>query len=350
MIMIDILNKIKSIFPNKLDDPDTRYFKITIFLIIGLLGSMVLIGVIVFFTNLKGHEKIIVPNVTTTETNKMDIIDAIIKLQDKYLGVKIQEKHSSQYARGIVIEQKPRPGAVVKAGRRVTLTVSKGPVINKLGDYIGKGLGWLRLELRSKFSSDDKVLIEIREPVIYQYSDTIEKDRIIEQKPAPDTPIYENEVTYIDLVVSKGPRGQEVRAGHYVGKNYVDVMRMLESNNIPFVFELSTDTQNAKEGMVVTQTPEADEEITRLVPVQLTIAPVVTLEEDEVFDIFQYIVEKYPIPVDLKVIAQYQGESKVLVSIKHEGGKISFPYRVKSGTELIVYIMDMEQDRYLIEK
>ena len=45
--MTNILNKIKNFFPNKMDDPDTRYFKVTLFLILGLFGTMILIGVIV---------------------------------------------------------------------------------------------------------------------------------------------------------------------------------------------------------------------------------------------------------------------------------------------------------------
>ena len=348
--MTRIINTLKRFFPNKLDDPDTRYFKITLFLIIGLFGTMILIGIIVFFANLKGNEKIIVPNVTTTESNKIDIIDAIIKLQDKYLNVKIQEKHSSKYARGIVIDQKPSPGAVVKAGRRITLIVSKGPVITKIDDYRGKRLGWLRSELRSKFASEEQVLIEIREPVIYEYHETIEKDMIIDQKPGPGTPVYENRVTPLDLVVSKGPMGQEVLADHYVGKHYTNVMRILSAEDIPFVFEISTEEHNVRQGTVVTQKPEPGEVITPLVPVRLSITPVNELKDDEMFDIFNYIVEKYPIPVDIKIIAQYQGEGKELLSIKHEGGKISFPYVVKSGTEIIVYVLDREEDRYLIEK
>jgi beta-lactam-binding protein with PASTA domain len=308
-----------------------------------------MVGVIVFFANIKGKEKIKVPNVTTTENTKIDIIDAIAKLQEKYLNVQIQEKHSSQYARGIIIDQKPKPGNVVKAGRRITLVVSKGPVINKIEDYRGKSLGWLKYELRSKFASDEKVLIEIREPVIYQFDES-SQGTIIDQSPIPDTPIYENRVTYISLVVSKGPKGQEKRAGNYIGRPYPEVMKTLASQNIPFTFEIGPEKPNVREGIVITQTPEQDEEITPLVPVRLSITPVLKLGEAEVFDIFHYIVEKYPIPVDVTIMSQYQGVPTELLSTKHEGGKISFPYKVKSGTEIIVYILDSEVDRYVIEK
>ncbi|MBN2534015.1 MAG: PASTA domain-containing protein [Spirochaetales bacterium] len=347
--MIKIINKIKDFFPNRTDDPDTRYFKITLFLILGLFGTMILVVFIVFFTNIKGSEEIKVPNVTTTEVTKIDILDAILKLQEKYLDVRIQEKHSSKFARGIVIDQKPRPGAVVKAGRYITLVVSKGPVINKIEDYRGKTLGWLRYELRSKFASDEKALIEIREPVIYQFDES-PQGTILDQSPKADTPIYENRVTYINLVVSKGPKGQEKRSAKYIGRSYQDVIKMLSFGNIPFTFEVGEAKDNVREGIVIAQNPEPDEEITPLVPVRLTITPVLKLAEDEIFDIFQYIVEKYPIPVDVTIVSQYQGEITELLSMKHEGGKISFPYRVKSGTEIIVYILDSEENRYIIEK
>lgn len=347
--MTQFLNKIKNFFPSRIDDPDTRYFKITLFLILGLFGTMILVVFIVFFANIKGKEEIKVPNVTTSDTNKVDIIDAIAKLQEKYLNVRIQEKHSSKYARGIIMEQKPQPGTLVKAGRRITLVVSKGPVINKVGDYTGKRIGWLRSELRSKFASEEKALIEIREPVMYQYDES-PVGTIIDQSPKADTPIYENRVTYINLVVSKGPKGQEKLAANYVGKHYLDVMRILASDDIPFTFEIGPEKQHIREGIVITQEPEPDEEITPLVPVRLSITPVMNLKEDEVFDIFQYIVEKYPIPVDITINSQYEGEIKELLFMKHEGGKISFPYKVKSGTEIIVYILDSEADRFYIEK
>lgn len=347
--MTGIINKIKGFFPNRTDDPDTRYFKITFFLILGLFGTMVMVVIIVFFANIKGNEEIKVPNVTTSDITKIDIIDAIVKLQEKYLDVKIQERHSSKYARGIVMEQKPEPGAVVKAGRRVTLTVSKGPVINQIEDYTGRKLGWLRSELRIKFASEEIALLEIREPVMYQFDES-EQGTIIEQSPKAGTPIYENRVTYLDLVVSKGPKGQEKRAANYIKKHYSDVMEILSLENIPFTFEIDPETKNVKEGVVVAQDPAPEEEITPLVPVRLTIAPVLKLAEDEIFDIFQYIVEKYAIPTEIKILSEYQGEIKELLSIKHEGGKISFPYKVKSGTEVVVYILNREEDRYLIEK
>ncbi|MBN1697787.1 MAG: PASTA domain-containing protein [Spirochaetales bacterium] len=347
--MYRILEKIKQILPNQRDDQETKFFKLTVFLIIGLFFIMVFMSVIIFFANLRGNENVSVPNVTSSENDKVDLIDAIARLQDKGLNVRIQEKHTSEYSRGIVIGQNYKPGKNVKIGRTVTLVVSKGPVIKQIEDYTGKTLGWLRYELLQAFASDEMALLQIREPVMYVY-DEATNGTILEQNPKEGTPLYENRVTYIDLVVSKGPKGQEVIAEKYIGKRYQDAIKLLAGRNIPFLFEIEKERNEYKEGIVATQNPEPDKEIPLMVPMRLTVNEITALEDDEVFDIFNYIIDDYPVPVTVKVIARYMGEEMELLSIKHDGGKISFPYRLKSGTEIIVYILDKEVNKYLVEK
>ena len=54
--------------------------------------------------------------------------------------------------------------------------------------------------------------------------------------------------------------------------------------------------------------------------------------------------------MDLYINAEYEGETKELLSMKHEGGRVAFPYIIKSGTEIIVYVLDKEEYRDEIEK
>lgn len=70
----------------------------------------------------KHGEAVEVPNVTT-----MRFADAKVRLEDGGFEVLSgEERFSSQYPAGYVLEQAPRPGAKVKSGRRIYLVVSRG--------------------------------------------------------------------------------------------------------------------------------------------------------------------------------------------------------------------------------
>ncbi|NTV79868.1 MAG: PASTA domain-containing protein, partial [Candidatus Aminicenantes bacterium] len=43
-------------------------------------------------------------------------MNAMVRLQEKGLYARVQLRHSSTLSKGMVIEQRPRAGAVVKAG------------------------------------------------------------------------------------------------------------------------------------------------------------------------------------------------------------------------------------------
>jgi eukaryotic-like serine/threonine-protein kinase len=341
----------KKILPHKKDDQDTKYFKITVFLIIGVFLTMVILTFLVFFMNLKGGEKTVVPNVTSAKNAQIDLISGILALQEKYLNFKIEMKGSSAYSRGIIMGQNPNPGTEVKMGRTINLMVSKGPVITKIEDYTGKTLAWLRYELQGAFASNEKALIEIREPIMYKYDDS-EPGTILEQSPQAGTSINEDKLTYIDLVVSKGPKGKESIAEGYVGKHFEDVISKLAANNIMMVTSIDSEKNKYGEGIITSQNPESGEEVPYNTPIKLTVNPVVrSLGKDDVFGVFEYIMERYKVPVDIKIVAEFKNEKQTLISLKMEGGRISIPYVVKEGTELIVFLFeDKEMERYTVKE
>jgi eukaryotic-like serine/threonine-protein kinase len=339
----------KKILPHKKDDQETKYFKITVFLIIGVFCTMVFLTFLIFFINLKGEEKTVIPDVTSTLSNKIDLIAGILSLQEKNLNFKIEMKTSSKFSRGVIMEQNPNPGTEVKMGRTVTLMVSKGPLITKIEDYTGKTLAWLRYELQGAFASNEKALIEIREPIMYRYDDS-EPGTILEQSPQPGTSIFEDKLTYIDLVVSKGPKGKVIVADTYKGKHFEDVISKLASNNIMMVTSADTEKNKYGEGIISSQNPDTGEEIPYNIPVKLTVNPVTKgLGDDEVFGIYEYIMERYNVPVSLRIVASYKNEEQTLLSLKIEGGKISIPYVLKKGTELKVILFDdKEMDKFIV--
>ena len=97
---------------------------------------MILAFLAVFFLTVQGAEKVMVPNVVGK-----NLTNALLDLQSKELYGKIQLRYSDLPGdQGTILEQSPDAGAIVKAYRRVTLTVSRGVAIDELADYTGENI------------------------------------------------------------------------------------------------------------------------------------------------------------------------------------------------------------------
>jgi len=287
---------------------------------------------------LRGPDEVLVPNVVTSEQTTSDLTSAVQKLQEKGLNAWIQMKASSTYPRGIVMEQRPRPGAVVKAGRTIMLTVSSGSVVESVGNYVGKFLSSLKLELQELFSSGVEPLIQIREPVMYVYND-LPAETILEQSPEPGTEVRENEVTYLDLVVSKGPRGEVFELPDYQGRPFRDVIQAVAAEGIVFVVEARPAEEGERSGVVVEQEPEPGEELDEGETISLTMTePRVSAEEEE-FGIFSVELPRYPIVVRIELFEQLEDESRLILAMQHPGGPITIPY-VKSLDSRLVFMVN----------
>jgi serine/threonine-protein kinase len=86
------------------------------------LGLLLLADWLIMPIYTKHGETVEVPNVTTM---RVDDAKATLEAQD-FEAVTGEERYSSQYPSGFVLEQSPRAAAKVKSGRRVYLVVSRG--------------------------------------------------------------------------------------------------------------------------------------------------------------------------------------------------------------------------------
>ena len=113
------------------------------------------------------------------------------------LDVKIEEEFDSSVEKGNVIRTEPAVGGKIKTGDQVTLYISKGPELKFMPNLINMDI-----------SSAYNVLTTagfVKTPEIdYDYSDEIEKDRVMLQSEDPNAELDIN--TQIKLTVSKGPQ------------------------------------------------------------------------------------------------------------------------------------------------
>ena len=196
---------------------------------LAVIALLVASGLVAFFVVASGEEETLVPDVIAA-----DLLDAMVMLQDKALAPRVEGRFSSDHARWQVIEQDPQAGTLVKAGRPVLLLVSRGPIVDRVGHYVGRGLEEVRLELQTAFASY-RALITIREPVA-RVTDPAPAGTILAQNPPADTPVVGD--MPLELVVSKGPGGDLIELADYVGRPALEVRDELAQLNLPFVFRI----------------------------------------------------------------------------------------------------------------
>jgi beta-lactam-binding protein with PASTA domain len=296
---------------------------------------MVLIGLLTFLLSLKGSEQVMVPAV-----EGQDLIPALIELQEKELYPRLQVRFSSDFEKGLVLEQKPAAGSSVRVGRRVTLVVSRGPVIDRVEDYVGEKLEDVRVHLQSVFASS-RALLRIKEPISFVFDES-PSGTILAQKPPSGKPL--DELTELELVVSRGPRGEMISVADYSGLRFQDALAQLANANIPFTFTVRRAQGQEKGGMVVSQTPEPASEVSYGSVVQLVMTRP-ELPRGKVFGVFEYTLPVYPIMVDVSLDAVSPEGSTTIVAMKHPGGPIAIPYIVDARTELVFYVLDKEELR-----
>ena len=116
--------------------------------------------------------------------------------QKMHLIVTVEEVFDSAIAAGRVVSTNPLPGSMIKTGDEITLYVSKGPELKAIPNMINMDITSATTLLSTSGFTKTPI-------IIYDYSDTIEKDRIMLQSHNANTEIDVN--TQITITVSLGP-------------------------------------------------------------------------------------------------------------------------------------------------
>jgi beta-lactam-binding protein with PASTA domain len=288
-------------------------------------GLMVFVGIIavsVFFINVRGAEQTMVPNV-----QGYDLTNALLELQVKELYPRIQLRYTQSSAdRGLVLEQNPQPGAIVKAGRRVHLVVSQGAVINTVENYVGRHIEDVRIELYSLMAahtfSAGSILgsqpITIRDPLMYEFSPE-PAGTILQQRPESGTSI--TGPTVLELVVSRGDEHTMTRIPNLVGLDLEDTLEQIGVTGIDFEFFVRQAQSGERPGTVVTQDPAGDTLTAASTRINITMALPDRLPDNHIFGIFVYEMARNPYPLLTRLESILpSGERQRLLSVQYPGG------------------------------
>jgi len=308
---------------------------------VGLLVFVGLIALSVFFIFIRGKEEVIVPDVLGKE-----LTQALIELQDKELYPRIQLRAAeSGEEKGIVLEQSPEAGTLVKAERRIDLVISQGISLDKVENFIGKNINDVRTAIRTFNTQAKDAAIVLREPFMYQFSSQ-PAGTVLQQKPVPETDI--NGSVILELVVSRGQENARITVPDLMGLSFTDALTKLSQLKTGFVFTMRNPYEGEKAGVVYNQNPSASAAISADGKITIGITAPAAAKGEGV-GLFSYTLPANPYPLPLTVEAELpNGTRQILVSTNHSGGDFSIPYKLPANSIIILSMVDREIHRQVV--
>jgi beta-lactam-binding protein with PASTA domain len=294
-----------------------------------------MIALSVFFIAVRGKEQVMVPDVMGKELSQ-----ALIELQEKELYTQIQMRPAGAgEERGVVLEQVPEAGTLVKAERRINLVISQGMALDKMGNYLGKNINDVRTEILAFNSQTQEITISLREPFMYQYSSEA-AGSVLQQNPAAGSDLT-GSIT-LELVVSRGQENTRVTVPNVTGLSLSDTLNRLSQIKVGFTFSMRDAEAGENPGTVYSQNPAAGTEINSDDKVTIGITTP-TAAEGETVGLFRFNlpVNPYPLPLTVEVELP-NGTKQGLVNTNHAGGEFSMPYRLPIGSVIILSMVERE--------
>ena len=328
---------------SSIEDYVANHLRLFIIAVVALVVFVGIIAIFVFFIAVRGEEQTMVPNVVGKE-----LTNALIELQVKELYPRINLRYSQTSSdKGLILEQDPRPGTIVKAGRRVRLVVSQGVIVNKVENFIGRSIDEVRMDLQAVYAATGSApLLTIKEPLMYEFSPE-NPGTILAQKPEPGTDI--SGPLSLELVVSRGRENTTVTVPQLTGMDITRALGLISSSGINFHFTATERSGNEKGETVISQIPPAD----TIAPINTLVNLIVTnperLARNEIFGIFTYSIPENPYPLEVRLEALLpSGERQRLFAVSYMGGEFTVPYKLPVGTMLILSMLNRELHRQTV--
>ena len=125
-------------------------------------------------------------------------------------------------AEGAVISQFPEPGEKVKKGRRIAVTISRGPEAAKIPQVRNMTEAQARLELRRGGFTVGNVR--------RAFHAQIARDAVIETFPLAET--ITSRAMNVDIVLSRGPRPTHAEVPNIIGESLSEARKKIENANL----------------------------------------------------------------------------------------------------------------------
>jgi beta-lactam-binding protein with PASTA domain len=315
-----------------------NHLQLFISLTVGLLVFVGMIALSVFFVAVRGKEQVMVPDVAGKE-----LTQALLELQDKELYPRLDLRVTGSIEdKGIVLEQEPEAGTIVKAERRINLVVGAGLALDTVGNYIDRDISEVRAEVAAVRSQSAQPLLNLKEPFIFQYS-AKPAGTVLQQKPQSGTDITSPIV--LELVVSRGQENARITVPDMSGLTLSEALDRINQSKINFIFSMRPPAEGEKPGMVVSQNPRGGVELSSSDKVSITLTTP-DAAAGETAGLFTYNLPVNPYPVALTVDAELPGGvRRRLINVNHLGGQFTLPYRLPDGSSLVLSMLGRDLHR-----
>lgn len=238
--------------PEKKKNKDQKPKSKKKWLFLGIVAVLVVgIAAIAFSVLGGGKNEISVPDVSNLSESA-----ARSKLQEAGLKAagQTEEITSDKIPEGKVVKTNPEAKAIVQKGREVVLYISTGGHKIKMKNYT---------DMEYKEAVEALVKLDFKESNIKkkeEYSDTVEKGKIISQTPEANSEVTPDK-TSVKFVVSKGAK--PIKISDYVGMTINEALLDLANNGINESQVEQTQQESDKEaGTILSQTPSAGSSVT----------------------------------------------------------------------------------------
>ncbi len=315
---------------NQVENFSNGGFPLLITIILAFI-AVVVSCLAVFFTSVQGEEKVMVPNVIGKSWST-----AFLEMQAKELYPKLYLRYSDKPGEeGLVLDQTPPGGTIVKAYQRIEVTVSRGIAVDSIENYVGQDIDAVQTRLQTLFSGN--TLVDVR-PVVYQKSSS-KAGTILSQYPAEGTII--SDPIKLFLIVSNGNEVEKVTVPNFTGVSIEKLLELMQTSKLVFEFK-SHDAAGGEAPGTVTATDRAGAEVEAFSTVTLDLAFPVRGEADEtVYGVLNCTLPEYPYPVPVRLEAtDAEGNTKEIATISHPGKAVQIPYIVTKGSVITLYAMD----------
>ncbi|MBQ9630268.1 MAG: PASTA domain-containing protein, partial [Treponema sp.] len=243
----------------------------------------------IFLVQIKGAEKVLVPNVVGKS-----LTTALLELRPKELYPEIQLRYSNTPGdEGTVLEQSPDAGAIRKGYSRVSLVVSRGVVVDQVGNYVGQNINDVQMNLQTLFAGSTRPLIVVASPQYKAHNS--EAGIILEQDPPEGTNI--SVPVTMHFVVSRGPTFDNTRVPNIVGNTVNDVLQQMQRTKIIFDFTQHRASSDEAPGTVVRTQQLTSEFVPNFTRVSAEFAMPQGLHNGSLYGIFEYNLPEYPFAV-----------------------------------------------------
>jgi len=302
-----------------------------------------IIAVSVFFYAVHGAEQTMVPDVIGKE-----LTEALLELQVKELYPRLQLRYSqTSRDKGFILEQEPKPGTIVKAGRRIRIVVSRGVIVNKVENFLSRNIDEVRMDLMTLSAvAGGLPLLSIKEPIMYDFSSE-NPGVILAQKPEPGTDI--SGPISLEFVVSRGRENLTVTVPQLAGLTLSRALEIISGTGVNFQFVIKERDESEKGETITEQIPTASSTVSVSTPVQLTVTRPEKIADNEVFGLYKFTIQQNPYPLPVRLDAQLPSGEKVrLFTVNYMGGEFTIPYKLPVESVLVLSMLNRELNREIV--